>query len=206
MDRNSKKRKWLSRIAKILLRTQLSHVDKLHVQWGASDLYASAHTTVFRGLHIHRVDVECPELKVAFNPLAIAKGRILQQDTKFLLRVEVMEEGLARSMDSPLLATFLREWSVEDNDGPETDKAFPSPGSVQLRDGWCVIEHSPAVCGTVRSLQFCLNVRGIKGDLLVVTFSDGRELEYALGDHTRIHALNVADGKLFCSLELVATP
>lgn len=203
---NMKEKKWLSRAAEILLRTQVSHADELHVQWKASNLHASARTAVYRGLHIHRADLECPDLKLALGPFALAQGKILQQDTKFLLQVEVLEEGLARSIDSPLLSALLREWNPEAYQGAGTHSLFASSASVQLQEGWCAINYSPAASSRECSLRFCLDVRGSEKHLLVVTFADGRELEYALDDRARVHALDVADGKLFCCLELIATP
>lgn len=200
------KKEWLSRAAEILLRTQVSHADELHVQWKASNLHASARTTVYRGLHIHRADLECSDLKLALGPVALAQGKILQQDTKLLLQVEVIEEGLARSIDSPLLNTLLRDWNPGAYRGGETADSFASSASVQLQEGWCAINYSLGASRRECSLRFCLNVRGSERDLLVVTFADGRELEYALGDRARVHALDVADGKLFCCLELVVTP
>lgn len=201
-----KEKKWLSRAAEILLRTQVSHAEELHVQWKGSNLHASARKAVYRGLHIHRADLECPDLKLSLGPLALAQGKILQQETKFLLQIELVEEGLAQSIDSPLLGSLLRDWKSEAYVETETDNSSASSAWVQLQEGWCAINYSLPASSEECSLQFCLNIRGSERDLLVVTFADGRELEYALGDRARIHALEMAGGKLFCCLELVATP
>jgi len=184
----------------------LSQVDALHVQLQDSNLHASARTAVYRGLHIHRADLECRDLKISLGPLALAQGRVLQQETMFQLQVEVVEEGLARSTDSPLLRKILQEWSPDTYEGSEDIETPRNSAQVRLQEGWCEIGRSPTTCGKENTLRFWLDVRGCTQNLLVVTFDDGQELEYSLGDHTRIHALDVSGGKLSCSLELLAIP